>query len=417
MVVNHLGYIKHKKSKNTFISFQEIIKRYMYNGDIISPPSCYYNTSNVSNIYLIATEFILEFISLPKIDWNKEIKYWNSEKKEAKLLEAATKNNYDLAHKLLFTGVDINIVDKGGNTPLHRAAWKGHLRIVKLLVEHKAAISKGTNMGNSPLHRAAYNGRINVIRYLLDNNANIDIECNYGHTPVFAAAHYGQIRELKYLICKSANLSHKNELGQSILHIVAHKCMKNNESIIKLLLDEKKSLIESVDNQGYSPIHSACYFGSLENTITLCNFGANDESLGNAGFTPLLSAILGIQPEIVEYLLNNGSYYDIISVGPETILDVLERAKTEGVNDNGSSIKNWEKSNQLISTWLNSNYEELFLQKLFQGLFNIPSKSTYFREFSGWLKSDTINLPIETILHTLLTIFNDVDYITKKYNY
>jgi ankyrin repeat protein len=43
-------------------------------------------------------------------------------------------------------------------TPLHLAANKGHIEVVKLLIEHGAYVNAKNNNGWAPLHEAAYNG-------------------------------------------------------------------------------------------------------------------------------------------------------------------------------------------------------------------------------------------------------------------
>ena len=48
-------------------------------------------------------------------------------------------------------------MDDEGNTPLHDAAYGGHLEIVKLLIEKVADIAGKTNGNQTPLHIALQN--------------------------------------------------------------------------------------------------------------------------------------------------------------------------------------------------------------------------------------------------------------------
>ena len=52
---------------------------------------------------------------------------------------------------MLRQGADIHKADNDGNTPLHGAARRGHVDIVRWLVEAGADIHKANNNGNSPL--------------------------------------------------------------------------------------------------------------------------------------------------------------------------------------------------------------------------------------------------------------------------
>jgi len=64
--------------------------------------------------------------------------------------------------------VDPNVKDNEGATPLHNAAWRGHLDVVKLLLEHGADPNVKDNAGNTPLHNAARRGRLDVVKLLLE---------------------------------------------------------------------------------------------------------------------------------------------------------------------------------------------------------------------------------------------------------
>ena len=300
--------------KNISISFKEIIRKYMYKGVNIKKTNNYFIITSL--IGFVPINYFSKMVSQIGIVWENEIKYWDNEKKENKLSKTAIKNQYRLALVLLNNGVNFNVQDDIGNTPLHLASYKGNLEMAQLFIEHKANIESSTiSMENKPLHRAAYNGKTNMCKLLLDNHANIECLCRYGHTPIFAAAHYGRLSTLKFLVSKKANLHHTNNLEQSILHVVAHKCKKNTEKIINFLLNSGIS-IEFKVGQGFTPLHSSCFFGIMDITKILCTSGANQESVGITGFTPLLSAVLGCRTNIIKYLLDSGSYWDIESAGP-----------------------------------------------------------------------------------------------------
>ena len=68
--------------------------------------------------------------------------------------------------EFLNEGADVNAKDNKGNTPLHKAAQKGHLEFIEFLVGKGADVNAKNDDGNTPLHRAAYYGQFQVIKFL-----------------------------------------------------------------------------------------------------------------------------------------------------------------------------------------------------------------------------------------------------------
>ncbi len=60
--------------------------------------------------------------------------------------------------------------------PLHLACYRGHLEIVKTLVNHGARIDKGAGRYNmTPLHNACLRGHKEVVKYLIQ-----EVGCSTG---------------------------------------------------------------------------------------------------------------------------------------------------------------------------------------------------------------------------------------------
>lgn len=88
--------------------------------------------------------------------------------------------------KLLASGADINISDIRGATPLHRAASKGNLEIVKLLLEKAGIIKVDVKdiYGNTPLHLACEEDRQEEAKLLVQNGADLEIMNKERRTPL-----------------------------------------------------------------------------------------------------------------------------------------------------------------------------------------------------------------------------------------
>jgi cell division septum initiation protein DivIVA len=68
-------------------------------------------------------------------------------------------------------GSEIDCENDDGNTALHEAAKEGHVEMVQLLLEHKAAINYVNDLGDSPLHMAVESGSLDTASLLLESGA------------------------------------------------------------------------------------------------------------------------------------------------------------------------------------------------------------------------------------------------------
>lgn len=110
------------------------------------------------------------------------------------------------------------------------AALKGHLSLVRKLVENDADVNK---TGWAPLHYAATSGQLAVMDYLLEHSAYIDAESPNGTTPLMMAARYGSPEAVKLLIQAGADLVMKNHLGLTALDFAIQGQRQNAKELIE----------------------------------------------------------------------------------------------------------------------------------------------------------------------------------------
>lgn len=114
--------------------------------------------------------------------------------------------------RLLQAGIDTNIRDAQGQTMLMRAASRGDLSIVQLLLAHGAqvnattAIDKDGNGALTALHAALVQDAVNVVEALIKSGANPQAEVNRVWTPMHYAAYLGAEKSVRYLHKNGINI-------------------------------------------------------------------------------------------------------------------------------------------------------------------------------------------------------------------
>jgi len=95
---------------------------------------------------------------------------------ETALFVACQHGYMDAVHMLVNHHADVNTARKDGTTPLHIAACKGHMPIVKYLVEEcHAAIHTTTTNGSTPINHAS---KTEIAEYLKIQMMKVFIRTN-----------------------------------------------------------------------------------------------------------------------------------------------------------------------------------------------------------------------------------------------
>lgn len=131
------------------------------------------------------------------------------------LMLAMQKSSNKVAEVLLnWKTTNLSISNPQSETPLMLAAITNQLAWAQKLIEKGADVNK---KGWTPLHYAATKGHIEMMRLLMENHAYLDAESPNGTTPLMMAAHYGTSMATKLLLEEGADPRLKNQLGISAL--------------------------------------------------------------------------------------------------------------------------------------------------------------------------------------------------------
>jgi hypothetical protein len=107
-------------------------------------------------------------------------------------------------------GIQIDLRNHAGETPLMMAALKAEVDAATALVAHGAAVQKD---GWSPLHYAATGGSAAIVKLLLSKGAKLEARSPNGSTPLMLAARYGNEEAVDALLAAGGDRTLKNDLG------------------------------------------------------------------------------------------------------------------------------------------------------------------------------------------------------------
>jgi len=237
------------------------------------------------------------------------------------LIKAAQRDHTEVIRVLLTQGkgILVDAATKEGETPLSLVVAAEDLEAVKLLHTHGARINHQNNTGASMLVGTVLHKKYEVLEYLVANGADINMSDNHGQSPLMQAIPYSSNEAKKtckwvekFLTCKPKLdfMQLKGDGGFSAMHLAARFGFVD---IGKLLLDSGATLDIKSLLTGGTPLHTAASANQIDFAKLLIKRKANLESVDKFGSTPLLTATLHIDPDMVEVLVDAGANINVKS--------------------------------------------------------------------------------------------------------
>lgn len=254
--------------------------------------------------------------------------------KRTALHYATKKSNRELLELLIQGGININKIDEDGNSaidfgidnvnqedlllyllknkavfsnlandsPLHRAARNGWVKIAKYLISVGSDVNQSI-AENTPLHIAVMSSgpnRLEMVKLLVEYGADLEAINKSFNTPLFNACSYSRDSEIiEYLLKMGA----KTEMGKvSILELM----IQIDSKIAKLIIN-KGANFSYLNDSKENLLHTAILYGDIEIVKMLLEKNISITHRNILGQTPLSIAKLKNKTEIIPLLKSYGA--------------------------------------------------------------------------------------------------------------
>jgi len=135
------------------------------------------------------------------------------------LLEAVKSNNISQLTCLINAGINVNVTNEHGLTPLHLAAYKGYEKIFQLLVKAEADVNVTDEYGFTPLYYAAMYGHADIVEALFNAEAKLDTRDCEGRTVLINQVSKGNLEMVEVLVNAGADVDAADDMGAKPLHM------------------------------------------------------------------------------------------------------------------------------------------------------------------------------------------------------
>jgi hypothetical protein len=173
---------------------------------------------------------------------------------ESRLFLAIKELDTNTVHGILSNGMNPNVLDSDGFSPLYYAAIKESMSICQLLVKHGADVNLKDSKLRTPIFGAVFSGNLELTRYFVENHAILDLIDTTGLNLLHIAARKGHHFMLHYLIHKNVKII-QDSTNKTLLH---EATIHDNMMCVKYLVEKCKMPLDSVDDKNRTAIHYAC---------------------------------------------------------------------------------------------------------------------------------------------------------------
>ena len=188
-----------------------------------------------------------------------------------RLAKAARTGDIKTAENLLENGINPNLPDRYGKTPLYYAASFNETQVVELLLASHAdpnakAMERETDFPATSLQSAASMGNLHMASLLIGAGARVNMAGLTGRTALHFAVIGTHLDMIGYLLEKGADLSTRDAEGTSPLDDAVWRGEINAAAI---LLAHGARLNEAEPKTGATPINEAAS-GATPGSFNIC---------------------------------------------------------------------------------------------------------------------------------------------------
>jgi ankyrin repeat protein len=162
------------------------------------------------------------------------------------LHQAAMRNRNDIVEWLCAKGVNVNMVDSDGETPLtiaitqtgdNEKAKKTSLETISILLRYGADPNYRDKDGKTLLHTAVFRERGDLVDVLLRHAADINVKNKFGETALHLAISYKNKDMVELLVSRGADVNARNFQNRTPLYVLEaqHSSSEDAKKIAELL--------------------------------------------------------------------------------------------------------------------------------------------------------------------------------------
>lgn len=196
----------------------------------------------------------------------------------------------------------IDLASHRHGPPLHNAIESRREHIAHMLLDHGTSVESKDNLGMRPVHKAIFHNQANILRRLLESNVDVKTPVNDGHTAFNIAVNEAIRTPSLGILVDSMSTSNVREGRWGDLLVEASYF--DSPVVVQALLEKGADVsLRSEDYNQRTALHCAAEVGQQRIVELLLQYKCDTDSRDQYGMIPLHYAVVGGQENVVKVLL------------------------------------------------------------------------------------------------------------------